>query len=251
MRQGCVWAIALAHVMLVAGCGNLPLALLQAMVSEAAALDTQTPPDETVDQVNPDDLSSNADTVDQTDPLNDVTSPDQSETDVDDSPENTDVAEGGGASNTDVVDLSAFGQFSFARAPGLGFCPPLDQVHTASIVANGDGSYILNATVLRAGTGTSGACIGTLTVPCATTTQLEARTLSVAEVSALAAAFSEVHVEQVADPVCNQVVVDPCVVNQFAWDAFLITDYKCSGPRLSPEEAGRIISLLEQLRTGR
>ncbi|MHC4698438.1 MAG: hypothetical protein ACYTFA_17025 [Planctomycetota bacterium] len=199
----------------------------------------------------PSDVSENANDNGSADNANENATDDDNDNavDDDDAGDNANIADDDDDSLT-RMDFSDFGQFAFSRTPGLGFCPPLDEVYTASISADPGGSQVLNLSVLRAGVAGLDPCIDTFVVPCATATQLEERTLTDDEVTAVAAVFSAVRVDSEADPICETIAIDPCVIDQFAWDSFMITDFECSDERLPPAQADAIISLLEQLRSG-
>ncbi len=242
MRSVCtVGGIVLA--ILAGGCGEVGVAALSALAEEVMPADEMQPdalddmdgdaPDDDAGQSNPDDPIDQGDAGENGDP------------DAGEDPGN-DVDPGGADDSADLSaeDLSNFTQFSFSRAPYMGFCPAQGEIYTASIFVNADGSHELNVAVLRAGG--QGQCIDTSDVRCATATQLQARTLTAAEAAALTAAFSAVRVDDQADPVCGEVDVAPCLVNQFAWDSFFVTDFKCSTPRLHRDQAFAIISMLEQ-----
>lgn len=242
MRSVCVVG-GIVLVILAGGCEEVGVAVLDALAEEVMpadelqddALDDMNgdAPDDDGGQSNPDDASDQGD------------GGEDGDTDAGEDP-GDDADPGGDDPNADLsaVDLSNFTQFSFSRAPYIGFCPAQGEIYAASIFVNAAGLHELNVSVLRAGG--QGQCIDTSDIRCATATQLQARTLTATEAAALTAAFSAVRVDDQADPVCGGVDLAPCLVNQFAWDSFFVTDFKCSTPRLHRDQANTIISMLEQ-----
>lgn len=246
VRSTC--AILMVLGMMSTGCANLGLATLNALLEDQTALDDDNPSDDVDDangNVSDDDANGNDNTAD------DDGADDNDNATDDDGANDNDNATDDDSANLTRMDFSGFMQFAFSRTSGLGFCPPVNEVFSASIFVNADGSHLLNLSVLREGIAGLDTCIGTVVIPCATATHLEERTLTDDEVTAVAAAFSAVRVDDEADPICRTVAIDPCVIDKFAWDSFVVTDFECGVPRLRPDQADEIISLLEQLRSGR
>lgn len=172
-------------------------------------------------------------------------------------------AGGGPASSLEVRDFSDFEQFAFSRQPGLGFCPPLDAVFSANLSADQDGGYVVNLSVLEQGVAGQDECLGPPDyssvyvigpddepVDCVVETQLPERVLASDETQAVLDTFSEVRIDNEADPVCSQASIDPCVINQFTFDSFAVSGFMCAAPRLRDAQRAVLLDLLEQLREG-
>jgi len=230
------------------GCGSLNLASLNDLTDGSDILDGEGAGgiDDAIDDGG---LDGDADGIDD-DEGQDIDNGDGVDDDIpgDDTTDGGDDDADSWDADLEVTDLSVFRQFSFSRGPALGFCPPLDAVYSASIVVNPGGLLELSMSILREGLVDQDVCVGNLVVPCATATQMEARTLTAAEAASVVAAFSQVAVDDNWDPVCDEMAIDPCIINQFSWDVFFATDFECSVPRLPPEQARTLISLLEGLR---
>jgi Dockerin type I domain len=150
-----------------------------------------------------------------------------------------------------VVDLSAFREFQFRRDPGLGFCPPLPHAVFAVSLRRVDvGRYELHPCVLEEGrVGIDNCLSGVFSVPCAVVREQPGRILTEAEVRQVQQAFSRVSVFDVPDPICEDIAIDPCLINVARWDDFQVTDYVCtSSERLQAEQMAAIIALLERVR---
>lgn len=150
-----------------------------------------------------------------------------------------------------VVDLSVFREFEFRRDPALGFCPPLPHaVFAASLRVNDADRYELHPCVLEEGrVGIDNCLPGVFSVPCAVVREQPGRTLTEAEVRQVQQAFSRVGVLDEPDPICEQIVIDPCLINTARWDDFEVTDYVCAqSDRVGGDQMTSIIALLDGLR---
>ncbi len=150
-----------------------------------------------------------------------------------------------------VGDRSDFSFFSFVRSSAFGFCPPLDSVSRV-LLDRIDGQVQVRAAVITEGTAGSPECLSdTTTVPpvaCAVEIELPARMLTPDEVARVDAAFSTVIQEQQRSPECGRAPIEPCLLDQFTWDASSITDFACGAPRLLPDQAEALIEVLSSLR---
>ena len=172
-------------------------------------------------------------------------------------------AGGGPPSSLEVRDFSDVEQFTFSRQPGLGFCPPLDEVFSANISADQDGGYIVNLSVLEEGVAGQDDCLGPpdyssvyVTGPdgepvdCVVETHLPERVLASDETQAVLDAFSQVTIDNEADPVCSQASIDYCMTSRFTFDSFEVSSNMCAVPRLRDAQRTVLLDLLEQLRQG-
>ena len=156
-----------------------------------------------------------------------------------------------------IVDYSGITSFTFARTPGLGFCPPIDAVFSAEITVSDDGEYVMNMSILEEGTAGEDECLADVTfllgaedrdIDCATVTQLAEQVLTAAQVEALQAVLSEVEVYNQQDPSCVNVAIDPCMINVFTFDESAIWTYPCTEPRLAKDQAEAFLALLDEFR---
>ncbi len=150
-----------------------------------------------------------------------------------------------------VVDRSAFTIFQFNRRSAFGFCPPLDSV-SQIILSDVEGGVERHAMVIVEGTPGDPDCDPEImpvpAVACAKEITLPARLLTADEVARVEAAFTSVTVEQRQNPDCPRRPFDPCLINEFTWDATTITDFVCGQPRVLAQESGELIGVLETLR---
>ncbi|MBI4604856.1 MAG: hypothetical protein HY721_23075 [Planctomycetes bacterium] len=148
-------------------------------------------------------------------------------------------------------DVSGFRRFEYHQDPGLGFCPELDRVFTASIERQGNGAYRLEVAVLREGDPATDDCLIELRgIPCAVLEPLPPRDLTSEEVRRTLEAFSEVQVRGEADPICQCIAIDPCRIASFQWDEWAASDFLCFAPYLDPSASTAILDLLESFRPG-
>lgn len=152
--------------------------------------------------------------------------------------------------------------FMFRRNPALGFCPPLDEIFSATISRRDDGHYVAALSVLEPTTADDPDCLPFffLFTECAKEVALPERNLSTEEVATLRATFSAVQVFEVRDPICDVIVIDPCVVNVLSWTravgdvtspdrvTFSLNDEPHATRRLPRAEVHRIAAVLDGLR---
>lgn len=150
-----------------------------------------------------------------------------------------------------VVDRTGYTTFSFNRRSAFGFCPPLDSASRVILSRSGD-TITRSALVLEAGTVGDPDCLqeDIMTDPpaaCVEERALPDRALTAGETQRVDAVFAAITIEQQRNPDCAHVTLDPCLIDEFTWDTFAITDFVCGEPRLLPEQAHAIIALLDSL----
>jgi len=151
-----------------------------------------------------------------------------------------------------VVDLSAFTVFSFTRHSAFGFCPPLDSVSAMVVSRVGGTLQIDGGKAIVAGIPGDPDCLSDATtvppVACAHEIDLPARALTADESARVTAAFAAVTREQQHAPDCTRVTFEPCLIDEFSWDASAITDFACGEPRLLTDQSAALIAVLDTLR---
>jgi len=149
-----------------------------------------------------------------------------------------------------VIDRSSFTIFTFDRRAAFGFCPPLDSAAHVILSVVGD-RVELDASIITAGTPGDPDCLADVTtVPageCARETMLAERTLTADEAARVRAAFAAVTLEQQQHPDCTRVQFDPCLLDEFRWDGFIVTDFVCGAPRLLSDQSEALIDVLDSL----
>jgi hypothetical protein len=145
-------------------------------------------------------------------------------------------------------DFSGFEAFTFALEPGLGFCPMIGDVYSASLRATA-GGYLLSRTVVERGTRGVDACLDQYVgeVDCAVTREETPRTLSAPELERVREGFSAVRVWTAPDPFCIHAVVDPCVITTATWDQTATSDYLHGYSRLDDATTAQIMDVLKSL----
>lgn len=145
-----------------------------------------------------------------------------------------------------VRDLTGFESFRFARQRGAGFCPPADSIFAAEIDADGEGAFTITQTILEEGEEGDADCLpDVFSGECLRPVVLEPRVLTGAEVDALLGAFGTVVAANDADPICEILAVDPCLIHAFEWDELRVSDYLCGGPRVGYAQGQEIIAVLD------
>lgn len=150
-----------------------------------------------------------------------------------------------------VVDRTGYTTFTFNRRSAFGFCPPLNSASRVILSRSGD-TITLSALVLQEGTPGDPDCLqeDIMTVPpvaCVKEVAVPDRALTADEMQRVDTVFSAIPVEQQRNPDCAHVAFDPCLIDEFTWDTFAITDFVCGEPRLLPEQAQAIIAVLDDL----
>ena len=150
----------------------------------------------------------------------------------------------------DVVDRSNFTLFDFSHRFAFGNCPRIG-APTRLILSAGQSGITLDATVLVEGTAGDPDCLpDTTPVPeaaCVKTMQLPSRVLTAEEETRVRNAFAATTLELQPDPDCGRVTVEPCLIEDFNWDGFEVTDFACGAPRLPPDQAAAFDALLASL----
>ena len=150
-----------------------------------------------------------------------------------------------------VVDRASYTTFTFNRRSAVGFCPPLNSASRVILSRTGD-TITRSALVFEEGTVGDPDCLqeDLMTDPpvaCVRETALPDRALTAEEVERVDAVFAAITIEQQRNPGCTQVTFDPCLINEFTWDTFAITDFACGEPRLLSEQSQAIIAVLDSL----
>ncbi len=150
-----------------------------------------------------------------------------------------------------VVDRTSYATFTFNRRSAFGFCPPLNSPSRVILSRSGD-TITRSALVLQEGTPGDPDCLqeDIMTVPpvgCVKEVAVADRALTAEEVQRVDAVFAAIAIEQQRDPDCAHVTFDPCLIDEFTWDSFAITDFVCGEPRLVEDQAEAIIDVLESL----
>jgi hypothetical protein len=150
-----------------------------------------------------------------------------------------------------VVDFSDYAFFAFNRRSAFGFCPPLDSVSQVTLSVGAEG-VTRHALEIVEGTPGDPDCITDVeTIPedvCFREVMLPDRLLTPDEVARVDAAFSAITREQQRNPDCARITFDPCLINEFAWDTRIVTDFACGEPRLLEDQAAALIAVLDSLR---
>lgn len=147
-----------------------------------------------------------------------------------------------------TTDRSAFNVFTFDRRSAFGYCPPLDSVSQFILVAQQNGEVLRQAKVFVAGQQGDPDCIPEITDSCVREITLPDRTLTTGEVTQVRTTFASIVRELQQAPDCKRDVTgDPCLINEFRWDNFAITDFVCGEPRLLPDQSAALAALFDSL----
>jgi hypothetical protein len=147
-----------------------------------------------------------------------------------------------------VTDRSGYTTFSFSRRSAFGFCPPVPAASRVVLSRSGD-TITRSALVFQEGTPGDPECLHDVMTnpPCIEEVMVPDRALTADEVQRVDAVFAAVVLEQQRNPECAHVSFDPCLINDFMWDTFEVTDFVCGEPRLLPDQAQAIIDVLDSL----
>ncbi|MEO7437338.1 MAG: hypothetical protein ABI080_17815, partial [Candidatus Binatia bacterium] len=149
-----------------------------------------------------------------------------------------------------VVDRSRFTLFDFSHRFAFGNCPRIG-APSRFILAESDQGLVLNATLIVEGTAGDPDCLpDTTPVPfaaCVKTMPLPSRVLTAEEEARVRAGFAAVALELERNPDCGRVTIEPCLIEDFNWDGFEVTDFACGEPRLAPDQAAALDALLASL----
>lgn len=145
--------------------------------------------------------------------------------------------------------LADFEEFRLVRQPARGFCPPLDAVFSATLRGEDKKSVLFELAALREGPAGGEDCLPGYVGPvsCAVVTPLPVRPLTEEEIQRVRQTFSSVIVHDQPDPICDEIILEPCLINRMRWDDFSVTDSICDGPRLANASSAAVLELLEEL----
>lgn len=147
-----------------------------------------------------------------------------------------------------TTDRSDFNVFTFDRRSAFGYCPPLDSVSQFILVEQQNGDVLRQAKVFVAGQQGDPDCIPEITDSCVREITLPDRTLTTGELAQVRTTFASIVREQQQAPDCKRGVSgDPCLINEFRWDNFAITDFVCGEPRLLPDQTAALTALFDSL----
>ena len=138
-------------------------------------------------------------------------------------------------------DVSAFGTFTFSRESALGFCPPGGQLFDLEATTGATGAITMRWSILRDDAGCDEPPF-----QCPDRDE-SSRVLTSDEATLLRGAFHAVRVVATAPNGCSGIAIDPCLVNTFAWDDFVATDFLCHTPLVRSDEVARILAMLNGL----
>jgi hypothetical protein len=147
-----------------------------------------------------------------------------------------------------TTDRSDFNVFTFDRRSAFGYCPPLDSVSRYALIEQQDGSVLQQAKVFVAGQQGDPDCIPEITDSCVREITLPDRTLTTDELARVRSTFASIVREQQQNPDCKRGLSgDPCLINEYRWDLFAITDFQCGEPRLLPDQNAALTALFDSL----
>jgi hypothetical protein len=149
-----------------------------------------------------------------------------------------------------TFDFSDFQVFQVMHRLSFGYCPSVGAA-SLLVLARGDAGLILNGTVIVEGTAGDPDCIADATpnppVACVKRMEIAQRTLTTDEETRVRNAFAAIAVEQQSAPDCDRTPIEQCLINEYNWDGFIVTDYACGEPRLPPDQAAVLADLLRSL----
>ena len=149
-------------------------------------------------------------------------------------------------------DYSTFQTYRFEQTQGLGFCPYTDQVFSAEIVrAPGGEMSFAHSVLIKTGSDPESCTDGVaLQAGCFEPQPQATRVLKEQETSLVEATFSKLSFHANPDSICDDLAVDPCVIEKHVWGADAYTDYICGVNRLPDDQIDNIRALLGALRDG-
>jgi hypothetical protein len=153
-------------------------------------------------------------------------------------------------------DLTDFNEFRYHAGRGVGFCPTLDSVYTATISKNEDGSCAIEMSIVVLRQDAPEGCPGIREFEdplvagddeCLELIEFPIRSLTESEVQKMEAVFGSIEIKY--NPVgC----VDPCLVHAIAWDSYAVsTPIGCLNTyveTVDKETEKEIIAFLNSLR---
>jgi hypothetical protein len=147
-------------------------------------------------------------------------------------------------------DFSDFQVFQFTHRLSFGYCPAVGGAAQLVLGRSGAG-LVLNGSVVVEGTAGDPDCIAdampTPPVACVKQMPIPQRTLTAEEQARVEAAFASIVIEQQSAPDCGRVPIEPCLIGEYNWDGFIVTDWECGEPRLPPDQAAALDDLLASL----
>jgi hypothetical protein len=147
-------------------------------------------------------------------------------------------------------DFSDFELFQFTHRLSFGYCPTVGEA-SQLVLGRGPSGLVLNGTVIVEGTAGDPDCIEDATpdppVACVKRMAITERTLTADEEMRVRNAFAAIAVEQRMAPDCGEVPIEPCLIGEYNWDGFIVTDFECGEPRLPPDQAAALAAVLESL----
>ncbi len=155
-------------------------------------------------------------------------------------------------SDLSTRDYSAFQSYQYEQSHGLGFCPDTDRVFAAEITRAPDGVMSFAHSVLvKTGPDPEDCADGVaVQAGCFAAHAKPSRVLSPQEAGNVEAAFADFQYHKDPDSICQELAVDPCVIEQHVWDGVAFNDYICGVNRVSDEQRASIRNLLSVLRDG-
>ena len=157
-------------------------------------------------------------------------------------------------SGLEVLDLASFERFEYRQQPGLGFCPYSQRVYCVTIDRISEDIFQLDLSYQNDPAGQAPFCDGPGSVgcdgDCGDILRPATRNLTDDEISEMLALFSEVGFSTELDPICNCIAIDPCLIQEFRWDATRGSDFLCDGRRLDASKVQAIVEFLNGLRPG-
>lgn len=151
---------------------------------------------------------------------------------------------------TSTVDHSDFATFDFSHRLSFGYCPRIGAPTRFVLVVNG-GQIFRDGSVLVEGNAGDPDCLpDVMPVPpaaCVKTMQLPTRVLTADEEARVRSAFAAITLEPRRNPDCGKVPIEPCLIEDFKWDSFEVTDFACGEPRLPPAQAAALDELMQSL----
>jgi hypothetical protein len=151
---------------------------------------------------------------------------------------------------TSSIDVADFNLFEFSNFLSFGYCPRLGAPTRFSLFHDA-GQLARSATILVAGNPDDPDCLtDAMPVPpaaCVKPMQLPTRVLTADEEARVRSVFAAITVERRRHPDCGKLPIEPCLIEDFKWDGFEVTDFACGEPRLPPDQAAALDELMQSL----
>ena len=145
-------------------------------------------------------------------------------------------------------DFRGFGTFQFVSQPGLGFCPQIPGVLSATILRVDD-EYVATVTLVVEEDAPPEECLpGIFEAECAVARELEPRALTADEVDRMIELFASVETYIEQEPFCECVAIDPCLIRAYGWDdSPRFSEFPCSTLRIGTEDGQAIARFVQSL----